>query len=125
MARTCVFGRRRSLRRPPAAGQRAAAPGDNRHSCDRSAVHLQSHVAHGQIFRAPRPPSAAVSTRLPAESGISSSRSLARRASRGCRGHARHPLGAHAPGASASPGAADGRSVRERSNAILGCLLAP
>ena len=39
-------------------------------------------------------------------------RSLARRASRGRRGHARHPLGAHAPrpGASVSPGAADGRS---------------
>ena len=41
-----------------------------------------------------------------------SSRSLVGRASRGRRGHARHPLGAHAPrpGASASPGAADGRS---------------
>ena len=41
-----------------------------------------------------------------------SSRSLVGRASRGRRGHARHPLGAHAPRAraSASPGTADGRS---------------
>ena len=49
-----------------------------------------------------------------------SSRSLVGRASRGRRGHARHPLGAHAPRAraSASPGTADGRSW-ERSNAAV------
>eukprot|EP00966_Prymnesium_polylepis_P012883 296492-Prymnesium_polylepis.1 len=46
-----------------------------------------SHIAHAQLSRAHRPPSAATSTRCPAESGISaSSRSLVGRAARVCRG---------------------------------------
>jgi hypothetical protein len=102
---------------PPA--QRATSLGDPLRHCARTAFGHPSHIAHTQLSRAHRPPSVAASTRCPARGGeqhhsfFAISGRAVGRAARACRGHARRPLGAHAPraGASASPGAADGRSV--------------
>ena len=54
---------------PP--GQRATSMGDPLRHCARIALKCPSHIAHTQLFHAHRPPSAAESTRCPAESGIS------------------------------------------------------
>eukprot|EP00966_Prymnesium_polylepis_P288067 6653487-Prymnesium_polylepis.1 len=102
-----------------------------KHFCSGSQILLEPDEAHPVSARSPgrarahSPPSAAALKRCPAPSCNSCTlRPLARRASRGCRGHAHHPLDAHAPrpGASASPGTADGRShgaLKRRPGSLL------
>jgi len=98
---------------PP--GQRATSLGDPLRHCARTALTHPSHIAHtkslAHINHLRRRRRLERAARRRAASA--SSRSLVGRAARACRYYARRPLGAHAPraGASASPGAADGRSV--------------
>jgi len=104
---------------PP--GQRATSLGDPLRHCARTALTHPSHIAHtkslAHINHLRRRRRLERAARRRAASA--SSRSLVGRAARACRYYARRPLGAHAPraGASASPGAADGRSVLAESGA--------